>query len=63
MSKLITLNTKKDGVFDNYFEDTFTLPKNAEVALIKTLGMNVRFESKEYMIVPYITAAARTKKY
>ena len=60
MSKLITLNTKKNGVFDNYFEDTFTIPKNAEVALIKTLGMNVKYESYEYLIPPPITPAHYT---
>ena len=57
MSKLITLNTKKNGVFDNYFEDTFMIPKNAEVALIKTLGVNVKYESKEFLIPPAIEAA------
>lgn len=54
MAKLITLNTKIDGSFDNYFEDTMIIPARSEIALIKTLGVNVRFNSYEFITVPLI---------
>lgn len=60
MAKLITLNTKIDGSFDNYFEDTMIIPARSEVALIKTMGLNVRFNSYEFITVPGIQDADRT---
>ena len=60
MSQIITLNTKLDGSFDNYFEDTIKIPKNSEVALIKTIGINVQYDSYEFVVVPDIAAASRS---
>jgi hypothetical protein len=54
MSQLITLNTKKDGSFDAYFEDTIKIPARAEVAFIKTLGCNIKYSSYEYITIGFI---------
>ena len=57
MSQIITLNTKLDGTFDNYFEDTLKIGKQSEIALIKTISINVKYESYEFLNVPFIDAA------
>lgn len=54
MSQLITINTKKDGIFDNYFEDTIKIPPRSEVAFIKTLGCNIKYSSYEYISTGFI---------
>lgn len=59
MTSLITLNTKADGTFNNYFEDVLTFPPNSEVALVKCLGANIELESYEYLQVPNIDEANR----
>ena len=54
MSQLITLNTKKDGAFDCYFEDTIKIPPRSEVAFIKTLGCNIKYSSYEYILLGFV---------
>lgn len=61
MSQLITLTTKTDGSFDNYFEDTVKIPARAEIAYIKGLGLNVNYESYEFIKVPFIPPADEDK--
>ena len=61
MSQLITLTTKTDGTFDNYFEDTITFPPNCEVAFVKGLGLNVAYDSKEFLLVPRVDLDDRDK--
>tara|TARA_R110000824_G_scaffold175007_1_gene353246 strand:+ start:296 stop:2134 length:1839 start_codon:yes stop_codon:yes gene_type:complete len=61
MSQLITLTTKTDGSFDNYFEDTIKIPANSEVAFIKSLGLNVKYDSHEFIAPPLVAIADRNK--
>lgn len=61
MSQIITLTTKTDGTFDNYFEDTIKIPPHSEVAFIKGLGLNVSYGSLEFLLVPKIDLDDRTK--
>ncbi len=57
MSQIITLNTRLDGSFDNYFEDTIKIRKESEIALIKSIAVNVKYDSYEYITAPAIDLA------
>ena len=57
MSQLITLTTKNNGVFQNYFEDTIKIPAHSEVAFIKAIGLNMAYNEYNYITVPKIDGA------
>jgi hypothetical protein len=61
MSQLISLTTDKDGIFQNYFEDTIKIPANSEIAFIKAMGINMDYIEYNFLTVPLVEDADRNK--
>ena len=65
MSQLVSLYSQNKagnstGEFQNYFDNTFQIPANSEVAFIKGNAINTQFYDYRYLTVPKITTLART---
>ena len=65
MSQLVSLysnNTSgaSTGEFNNYFDNTFQIPANSEVAFIKSSAINTQYYDYRFLTVPKITTLART---
>ena len=65
MSQLVSLysnnkNGTSTGEFNNYFDNTFQIPPNSEVAFIKCNAINTQYYDYRFLTVPKITTLART---
>ena len=65
MSQLVSLyanntNGASTGEFNNYFDNTFQIPPNSEVAFIKCNAINTQYYDYRFLTVPQITTLART---
>ena len=65
MSQLVSLYANNTsgagkGEFNNYFDNTFQIPPNSEVAFIKSNAINTQYYDYRFLTVPEITTLART---